>query len=327
MSAQERPKDDYNQQATPPRLGKPMKYHHWYKRNSANTDHDAMAELAERPKAQTAPVHLTDLLRDLWQAKTYILLGALTGIVCAILFTAIATPYFKAGIILSPAKPMSGSNFASAGNADNLSLISYLLQRTGVGNSVEFSQFETMAKGPVIAAQLLNDKNIRTGLYHDRTFPFSTPKESWNAQELSEYLQDRLHMESIGATGMRRMVYSHPDPAFAAYMLQNIQHITDTAIRTATRKETQDRITYLRSNLAQTNNPEHRRALTSLLLEQERLKMLVSIDQPYAAQIIEPASPSAKTTWPDKPLLFATLILAFGFIGFVIFNLRHSHVR
>jgi len=57
-------------------------------------------------------------------------------------------------------------------------------------------------------------------------------------------------------------------------------------------------------------------------MEQERLKMLVSIDQPYTAAIIEPAFVSSKTLWPDAALVVTALCLLGGFSGFTLFQLR-----
>lgn len=65
-------------------------------------------------------------------------------------------------------------------------------------------------------------------------------------------------------------------------------------------------------------NPEHRRALTNLLMEQERVKMLVSIDQSYTATIVEPAANLPKPSWP-KPLLILPIFMMIGAVlGFVL---------
>ncbi|MCD8493953.1 MAG: hypothetical protein LRY39_00710 [Alphaproteobacteria bacterium] len=61
-----------------------------------------------------------------------------------------------------------------------------------------------------------------------------------------------------------------------------------------------------------------------MLLEQERLNMLVSIDQPYAADIVENAASSSRPLWPDIPLAAVLLVLAGMALGFAAFGLKHS---
>ena len=59
---------------------------------------------------------------------------------------------------------------------------------------------------------------------------------------------------------------------------------------------------------------------TGLLLEQERARMVVSMDEPVAAKVMEQASSLPKPVWPDVPLL----LFGFGalglFLGYVVFG-------
>lgn len=50
--------------------------------------------------------------------------------------------------------------------------------------------------------------------------------------------------------------------------------------------------------------------------------MLVSIDQPYAAAIVVPATASAKATWPDAALVYTGFAAIGAFLGFIVFSLR-----
>lgn len=52
--------------------------------------------------------------------------------------------------------------------------------------------------------------------------------------------------------------------------------------------------------------------------------MLVSIDQPYAADIVENAASSSRPLWPDIPLAAVLLVLAGMALGFAAFGLKHS---
>ena len=96
--------------------------------------------------------------------------------------------------------------------------------------------------------------------------------------------------------------------------------MADRLIRRDIRGDSQARVDYLNKAIAETGNIEHRRALTTLLMEQERLLMLVSIDQPYAATVIEPAASGDKPKWPDLKLLY----FGFGFLGIILGFILHG---
>src|SRR5690606_32907699 len=105
-----------------------------------------------------------DLLRDLWRAKAAVAALALAGLVLSFIFIVSATPYYKASMIVSPASPMNGAEVSSLLANDDLFALRYLVQRVGVANSSDFLRFEHVYDGPSVAAMLLQDPNILSGL-------------------------------------------------------------------------------------------------------------------------------------------------------------------
>lgn len=271
--------------------------------------------------AQYEP-RLGDLFSDVWRAKFWIVAGAALGILAAFLFIQMSVPHYKAAILLAPAAPMTGAETSSMLANDDLFALRFLMQRLGPGQGSDFQRFENIYAGPSVAEILLSDEKIMRGLRADTAFVFSEAEQEWSAEKLSEYLKERTRLEPVGTSNARRMVYYHPDGAFAKYMLSAIHHIADGLIRRDIRADSKARVEYLRSAIAETSNPEHRRTLTTLLMEQERLLMLVSIDQPYAASVVEPAAIGVKADWPDKMLVYLAFTLVFSFLGFVIYGVR-----
>lgn len=262
---------------------------------------------------------LGDLFAGLWRGKFWVASGVLVGCVLAALFCFTATPHYRAHMIISPANPMNGAEVSSLLAEDNLFALRYLVQRVGVANSSDFMRFENKYAEATVAGQLLEDPNIMRGLDFDRSFTFSKPQEDWSAEKLAAYIHDRVRLEPVGATPLRRMVYDHPNESFAVYFLQAVHAETDELIRENIRTDAEERVRYLQGAIKSTQNPEHRRALTTLLLEQERLRMLVSIEQPYAASIIEQAASSFKPVWPNAALVFPAFVFAFSLLGFAAF--------
>lgn len=270
------------------------------------------------------PRTLVDVCADFWQARLYVLTGLIVGCVAAALFVFTATPYYKAHMIVSPANPMNGAEVSSLLADDNLFALRYLMQRVGVGNSSDFLRFENTYAGSSVAKELLGDEKILTGLASDRRFRFSPAKRNWSAEELAEYIGKHVRLEPVGATSLRRMVYSHPSREYGTYFLKVIHSISDGLIRTNIRQEATQRVNYLQQAIKATGNPEHRRALTTLLLEQERLRMLVSIETPYAAAVVEPPAAGVKPSWPDALLLFPVFMFIGGLIGFVVHGFKEA---
>ncbi|MCB1532939.1 MAG: hypothetical protein KDJ35_08740 [Alphaproteobacteria bacterium] len=259
---------------------------------------------------------LGDVLSDLWTARIWMGCAAAVGFLVANVFLFSATPYYKSHMIVSPANPMNGAESSSLLADENLFALRYLMQRVGAGSSSDFLRFESTYDGARVADVLLRDPKIRAGLSADQRFAFSNAKERWSAGELSDYIHDRVKLESVGTSNLRRLVYSHPRADFADYFLTALHQTTDDLIRQTTRKEAGQRIAHLRASVRDTNNPDHRRALTSLLMEQERLLMLASVETPYAASVVEPAAADVKVAWPSVPLSYSGFIAVFALIGF-----------
>ncbi|MGB0720329.1 MAG: hypothetical protein ACPGRX_07640, partial [Bdellovibrionales bacterium] len=182
-----------------------------------------------------------------------------------------------------------------------------------------FTRFEAMYAGPSVAALLLRDQRVRDGLADDYAFS-SDGEAEWNAAQLSAYMRGQVWLDPFGETALRALQYRHPDPQFAAYFLQQIHRTADQLIRKDIRTGVDERIDYLERAIGKTPNPDHRRAITGLLLEQERVRMMVSMDEPVAAKVIEKAYAAPRPVWPDPYLFYGGFLLLGLLIGYVVFN-------
>ena len=264
---------------------------------------------------------LMDVLSDFWQARRFILIGGGMGVLLAAAFLLFSTPYYKARMVVSPANPMNGAEMSSLMVDDSLFALRHLVQRMGAANSSDFVRFENTYGGPSVAALLLKDEKVRRGLSLEKRFGFLSSPKITSAEELAAYISKHVRFESVGATSLRRMVYWHPDRAFGVYFLRRIHQVGDALIRQKIRQDTTQRVRYLGRAVEETNNPDHKRALTALLLEQERLKMLVSIDMPYAAAVIEPPSSPVQPGWPNAFLIVPVFMFVGAVLGFVVYGI------
>ena len=260
-------------------------------------------------KAVAQEKTLFDVVRDIWQAKFYLFIFAVIALIAAFIFISISPKYYRANMIIAPAVNM-GQGMSSAVNIGEGSIQT---QPEELQSSAAFLRFETIYDGVSVASLLLKNKNIMSEL----------PKNDWSVENLSEYLRENVKLEPVSGTYLRKIIYFHTDKEFAEYMVAQIHSSSDKIIRKGVLREVEGRILYLNKALSVTTNQVHRRNLTSILLDQERLKMMVSLDQPYAAAIIEPPSVSSKPRWPDPYAIYPVFLLVGLLLGFVAYGLRH----
>lgn len=262
---------------------------------------------------------LYDVLRDIWRAKFWMLGFVIIMTIAAFVFLSVANDFYRAEMIIAPASPM-GQTLKKGGDVGEGST---QLGEEDFQSNAAFLRFENTYNGASVANFLVRDKDIISGLALDRNFEFSENLEKWDAENLSEHLKKRIRLEPVSGTPLRRMIYLHPDKKFAVDMVKRIHRITDEMIRARILVETNQRIDYLNASLGKTTNPDHKRSLANLLMEQERLKMMVSLDQPYAASIIEPAYSSVRARWPDPYIIYPVFIFIGMSLGFVTYGLKH----
>ncbi len=260
-----------------------------------------------------------DVIQDVWKSRFYMLAFAILFLVLSLLFLSFTQKFYRADMIIAPATPMDGGMRSSSQIGEG----TIRVQPENLQSTAAFVRFEAIFNGMSVASVLIKDRRIIDALRFDRTFEFSKSVDDWNEEKLSEYLKKRIKIEPVSGTPLRRLIYLHPNKNFATYMISKIHRVSDDIVRRRILNEVNGRISYLNKSLSVTANPDHRRNLTSLLMEQERLKMLVSLDQPYAATIVERPYISSKPRWPDTYVIYPVFLFLGLLLGFIVYGLRH----
>jgi hypothetical protein len=264
---------------------------------------------------------LADFLCRLWQARILVLAGGVAGAVLGGLLLLSLQPHYEARMIVAPALIQdTGESLMSFETGQQAAL-----NPQGQGSlPSDFVRFEQVLRRNTVASILSRYEGLLDKISEDKTFKLQRGGDM-KADMLPDYLLKRVRIEPLGSTSSRVISYSHPDPAFAVRLLGHLHTIADETIRQKTDAETRERISWLQRQLAQAGNPDHRQALTSLLLAQERRRMLVAMDQPFAAELVEPAAASSRPDWPCPPLVMLVTIFAGMLGGFTVFSLRRSY--
>lgn len=263
---------------------------------------------------------LIDLTRHIYTARWRVLFGALIGAIVAVILLSVVPQSYRAVMIIAPADGYALGDYASSrggttGTYDKIVSLPFWRPMEPEGISTDFYRFVQTARGPAAAEILRKDETIRSVLPDSLT-------QSSNA--LSDYMARRVDIQPVGATPLRRLTYYHPDPEFAAAFLRKAHLVADQMIRRDRRRMAQARIDYLAGSLEKTANPDHRRIITGLLMQQEHILMLANLDEPYAAIVVEPASSSVKPVWPNKAMAIAGLAFIGAMLGYFYALWRRS---
>lgn len=265
---------------------------------------------------------LADVIHSLWKARLYILMGMIGGIIVAAIVMLIATPSYKAAMIIAPADGYALGDYASTVTEGNSLDIPFWRPKDQEGVSTDFYRFTYTITGPSVAAILLKDQSVLSGIAKDGRW--SGKGKEWTAEELADYLDKNLKIEHLGTTPLRRISYTHPDSAFASAFLRKIHLVADQLIRRDRRRQSENRINYLNESLQKTLNPDHRKGIANLLMQQEHIRMLANLDEPYAAIVVEPPASTPRPVWPNGPLIFAAFALVGALIGSFAWSVRHE---
>jgi len=265
---------------------------------------------------------LADLLSSVWAAKFYMAVFAALFMVIAFFVILLSTPLFRASMIVAPADGYALGDYASSVSEGEALTIPFWRPREAGGISTDFHRFVYTVKGTAVAAILLKDPAVISGIARDGSW--SSKADQWTAEELSDYLDRKLRIEHLGTTPLRRLSYKHPDPVFAAAFLRKIHLVADQLIRRDRRRQSESRIKYLTDTLQKTVNPDHRKGIANLLMQQEHIQMLANLDEPYAAIVVEPPAATPKPVWPAKALLLGVFALLGAFAGYLVRAARHA---
>ncbi len=265
---------------------------------------------------------LADMISSFWKARISILLGVVIALAVAATVIIFATPCYKASMIIAPADGYALGDYAST-VADGHSLdLPFWRPKDQEGVSTDFYRFTYTITGSSVAAILLKDQSVLAGIAKDGRW--KDKGHDWSAEELADYLDKNLRVEHLGTTPLRRISYKHPDSAFAAAFLRKVHLVADQLIRRDRRRQSENRIEYLQDALQKTINPDHRKGIANLLMQQEHIRMLANLDEPYAAIVVEPPASTPRPVWPNIPVIFAVFTLLGVLCGYLVWSARHE---
>lgn len=263
----------------------------------------------------SAEMSLFDVLAIVWARRVWVALGAVVGLALAFAAIRLCVPRYHAEMLVSPAAQIVRAGSAALAGEYDYAVLPYVAKPVDQSASADFVRFEKIATGRSVAEILFRNPRIREGVARDRRFRFEGARMPDGPAALADYLAAHVRVDPVGASDLRRISYDHPDPDFAEFLLAALHAAADGTIRAQARHQAAARMDYLETAMASNPNPDHRRALTALLMREEEVAMMIAMDQPYAAAPTEPPAASARQVWPRRALFFPAFALIGALIG------------
>lgn len=269
-----------------------------------------------------------DFLRSV--RTTYWIIPAVTCafVLLALMWMNITTPKYTAEMVLGPT-----AQTGVAARGIRLP-IETLQNETIRGNPTETSADETLSDfsrvvqlltSPEIAARLLEDKelDLAAHLKQDsgiKSFLWRLAGQKLNttqdASSVSAMLARDVRIDTIGRSAMRKVTFRHADRIFAEQLLNALYKASDAHLRAQAETRTTAEIAYLQIALQRVTLTDQKKVLLDLLASQERTRLLIVVDLPFAADQIQKAVAPLNPDWPPVGLVLFFAILCGLFAGF-----------
>lgn len=251
-----------------------------------------------------ASENLPELMARIWRGRKFVFWGSALGFLIALFLILTLKPQYEATMIVAP--PSHDSRTDSF--VEGVFVYAPDVEARIPTGSPEFIRFEQSLRGAAVASLIFKMDHIVDKIGEDSLWRGSSNGIK-SPQELSLYLTRHIQVETMGATSSRKITYRHPDPEFATKLLVMIRKADDQIIRTSVKAETETKIEWLKTEFSKTLNPDHRQALAQLLMSEERRRMLLSLETPYAVNVVEEAAVTPRPVVPNRPMILVTLLL------------------
>ena len=280
---------------------------------------------------------LTQITGKLSKNKHIIILSALTSLAISAAYLNMSDYKYFVSMKITPAQSSGDSISSKLGNLSNFASIAgiqipkddntsaYILYSEGL-RSKEVS--EDVAKKESLLRKIFKDEWDEKNKEWKQEFGITSivannikrimgfPSIQWkkpNGDRVHDYVNKELKIIKDINSPVIIIGMEHKNPEIAAEMITEIHKTTDNILRKRELIKSQKNIEYLINKIKNVDLAEHKIALSSALLEQERKQMMAGSGAPYAAEIFEKANYSLKPSSPN-PIITILLLLFIGII-------------
>jgi len=276
-------------------------------------------------------IDLVRVITSLWERKWLILGVTAVLAIAGIVYALVATPVYRAEVVLASAQEDRGSNLA-AGLGGLASLAGINLGRQG-----DSTHALATLRSRAFAESFIIDNDLIPVLFasqwnaEDGKWISEGPDEHPDIRDAVRFFTNSVRLVAVNEdSGLIELSIEWTDPEVAAnWVGQLVERINDQ-LRTRDLDDARRQLEYLQSQLQVANLVELRQAISRLIEGQMQTIMLAQAKNEYAFTVIDPARVPDQPTRPRKPLIVVLMTFCGGMLGIfcaLIYNAVRSRRR
>ena len=280
---------------------------------------------------------IANLLHDSWRIVVRSIIGA---VLLTLIFLHLSLFTYTISLRLTPVEPTT--------SVSNMSQLADLVGINSSLGSANFGLYNTALRSSMTAEAITRHPKLMHLIFYkswsatDQQWikpqpgPLSAvknavkyivgvPVQKWTplgVPEVQDFLDNQLAVELDRKSQTIVLTLHWPDPEAAKEILVSVASIADQLLRQRDLTRAQRYSDYAASELERTSAVDYRTALSQLLVQQERRKMVASVDLPFAAQALGAPLASTKPTNPSPSILLFLSIPAGALFGFALAYFR-----
>lgn len=260
------------------------------------------------------------VVRDRWWLPVAV---TLIFLAVALAYDFLATPVYRAEVLLAPASQTQGSGPLSsmAGALSGLASLAGLSLSSLSGNQAQTQIAIATLRSRALIEQFVKDNDILPVLYARRWNPLRKTWKSaskskrptlWDASELFRHKIEVVDFDRL--SGLVKLEVKWKNAKVAADWANGLVALTDARLRKKAITQAQRNIEYLERQQKVTKDVDVNMAISRILEEELDQEMLASGNRQYAFDVIDPAVPPGRPEWPPR----AILALGGAFVGLLM---------
>jgi hypothetical protein len=217
---------------------------------------------------------------------------------------------------------LAGANLPGRDDASPFSLYLEALRTRGVAEDAARDRLILRGAFPKdwdgAAGQWRKPNSVVGAVADEVKSALGLPVYAWRAPTaaaLQKFMGDNVVITQIPKKSLASISIEHEDPAFARRLLAAIHLAGDEQLRRRSLARSTAYIDYIARQLPLISIVEQRAALSRILSEQEKQRMIASAGVPFAADPFSPITVSPRPTSPKPILVLAIALIGGLFVG------------
>jgi uncharacterized protein involved in exopolysaccharide biosynthesis len=247
----------------------------------------------ETATQERSELTLLELVRLVWQRRTFVALLAISGGVIAAVWSLFITPQFQTQVVVMPAVSDDNTSSTLQGLVGQLGGVASLVG-AGMPGSQGREEAVEFLRSRYIADRFIASNNLAPILFAEK---WDAAAKTWQRSKIPptagqvyrRFATRVLSIHEDRRTGLVTVSMTWSSPQQASAWANGLVQLTDTELRRRAIDEAKKSIAYLNSELDKTQVIELRQAMYRLLETQIRTIMLANGREQYAFRVIDPA--------------------------------------